>query len=98
MSETCTQGVKDFVGVPIDLERCEQSFGDFTALRNINLSVRGGELVTLLGPSGSGKTTLLRILAGLIFPTRGVIKIDGRDVTQLPAEKRHLGMVFQNYA
>jgi spermidine/putrescine ABC transporter ATP-binding subunit len=85
-------------GLPIHIERCEQIFGDFVALKNINLDVRGGELVTLLGPSGSGKTTLLRILAGLIHPTGGVIKIGGRDVTYLPAEKRELGMVFQNYA
>ncbi len=62
---------------PIHIERCEQIFGDFVALKNINLMC-GGELVTLLGPSGSGKTTLLRILAGLIHPTGGVIKIGGR--------------------
>ena len=85
-------------GLPIHIERCEQIFGDFVALKNINLDVRGGELVTLLGPSGSGKTTLLRILAGLIQPTGGVIRIGGKDVTYLPAEKRELGMVFQNYA
>lgn len=87
-----------FASVPIDVEHCEQAFGSFTALKRVDLHVRGGELVTLLGPSGSGKTTLLRILAGLIFPTSGVVKIGGRDVTQQPAEKRDLGMVFQNYA
>jgi len=85
-------------GVPIHIERCEQAFGSFVALKGVSLDVRGGELVTLLGPSGSGKTTLLRILAGLIQPTGGIIRIGGRDVTYLPAEKRDLGMVFQNYA
>lgn len=86
------------MGVPIQIENCEQVFGSFAALKRVYLDVRGGELVTLLGPSGSGKTTLLRILAGLIEPTGGIIRIGGRDVTYLPAEKRDLGMVFQNYA
>jgi putative spermidine/putrescine transport system ATP-binding protein len=94
----CKSGTVASAGIPIHVENCEQVFGGFVALKNINLEVKGGELVTLLGPSGSGKTTLLRILAGLIQPTGGRIRIGNRDITHLPAEKRDLGMVFQNYA
>ena len=85
-------------GAPIEVRGCHQRFGSFTALHGVDLSVSGGEFVTLLGPSGSGKTTLLRILAGLVMPTGGTIHVAGRDVTYLPSEKRDIGMVFQNYA
>jgi spermidine/putrescine ABC transporter ATP-binding subunit len=73
-------------------------FRDFVALRGVSLHVQPGEFVTLLGPSGSGKTTLLRIIAGLVRPTAGRVLIGGRDVTRLPADKRSIGFVFQNYA
>jgi putative spermidine/putrescine transport system ATP-binding protein len=68
------------------------------ALGGIQLGVKEGEFLTLLGPSGSGKTTLLSILAGMVAPTSGKVIIRGRDVTQVPPNKRGLGMVFQNYA
>jgi ABC-type Fe3+/spermidine/putrescine transport system ATPase subunit len=73
-------------------------YGHHAALHEVNLRVDKGEFVTLLGSSGSGKTTLLRIVAGLAEPTGGTVSIDGRDVTQLPIEKRDIGFVFQNYA
>jgi ABC-type Fe3+/spermidine/putrescine transport system ATPase subunit len=73
-------------------------FGSFTALRGVSLDIAAGEFVSLLGPSGSGKTTLLRIVAGLLSPQSGRVFIDGRDVTRLPADKREIGFVFQNYA
>jgi putative spermidine/putrescine transport system ATP-binding protein len=60
--------------------------------------VRKGEFLTLLGPSGSGKTTILNIIAGTIQPSSGQVWIGEREVTKLPSNKRHLGMVFQNYA
>ena len=66
----------------------------YTALDSVSFEVRTGELVSIVGPSGSGKTTLLRLLAGLIVPTSGLIEVDGRKVTGVPAE---LAMVFQDY-
>jgi iron(III) transport system ATP-binding protein len=68
------------------------------AVSDISLEIRKGELFTLLGPSGCGKTTLLRLLAGFLHPDSGRILMDGRDMTDLPAEKRRMGVVFQNYA
>ncbi len=73
-------------------------FGRFTALEDVSLSIGRGEFVTLLGPSGSGKTTFLMVLAGFEKPSAGHLTLDGRDVTQEPAEQRAFGMVFQGYA
>ncbi len=69
-----------------------------TAVRDINLVIQPGELIVLVGPSGCGKSTLLRIAAGLIFPDRGRLLIDGADALNLPPEKRKIGWVPQSYA
>ena len=82
----------------VELTRISKRFGATEVLRDIDLTVRRGELVCLLGPSGCGKTTLLRILAGLVRPDAGAVRIRGRDVTRLPAYERRLGLVFQSYA
>jgi iron(III) transport system ATP-binding protein len=71
---------------------------DITAVRDIDLDVHPGELMTLLGPSGCGKTTTLRMVAGFQEPTSGQIRIGDLDVTHLPANRRDIGFVFQNYA
>ena len=82
----------------VRLEAVTKRYGSVTALAAADLSVAEGEFVTLLGPSGSGKTTLLNLVAGMISPTAGRIIIAGTDATEVPPERRGLGMVFQNYA
>jgi putative spermidine/putrescine transport system ATP-binding protein len=76
----------------------EKLYGDFHAVRQLNLGIGRGEFVTFLGPSGSGKTTTLNMLAGFERPTKGVITLDGKSVDRLPPYERNIGMVFQNYA
>ncbi len=76
----------------------DKRFRDTPVIRGLDLEVRAGEFVSLLGPSGCGKTTLLRIIAGLLAADRGRIRLDGADITRLPAHRRHVGVVFQNYA
>jgi putative spermidine/putrescine transport system ATP-binding protein len=65
---------------------------------NVDLAIARGEFVTLLGPSGCGKTTILRMIAGLIEPTGGAIRVGGQDITRAPPHRRNMGLVFQNYA
>ncbi|MFD1484774.1 ABC transporter ATP-binding protein [Lacticaseibacillus baoqingensis] len=67
-------------------------------LKDLNLQIKDGELVSILGPSGCGKTTTLRIIAGLLPQTGGQVLVDGTDVSKLPVHKRQFGMVFQSYA
>ena len=76
----------------------DSSRGRHEALRSIDLEIYDGEFLTILGPSGCGKTTLLRVLAGFETPTRGEVILDGRRCTDMPANKRPMAMVFQNYA
>jgi putative spermidine/putrescine transport system ATP-binding protein len=73
-------------------------FGEHTAVDNISLEIAAGELLALIGASGSGKTTTLRIVAGYENPDSGRVMLDGRDITDLPPQKRGFGMVFQHYA
>ena len=82
----------------IEFQNVVKRFGDHTVLDCITMNVEKGELVTLLGPSGCGKSTLLRCLAGLEQVTEGTILLDGKDVTNVPASKREIGMVFQQYS
>lgn len=82
----------------IELNGISKAFGQFSALKNIDLKVNDGEFLALLGPSGSGKTTLLRIIAGLAFPDTGRVSFNGEDVTNLKVADRKVGFVFQHYA
>jgi len=82
----------------LKLEGIRKTFGKFTALHNIALAIRRGELITFLGPSGCGKTTLLRIIAGLETQDTGNIVQGGRDISRLPPMRRDYGIVFQSYA
>jgi sulfate transport system ATP-binding protein len=82
----------------IEIAGLTRRFADVAALDAVDLRIRTGEFVALLGASGSGKTTLLRTLAGLEFPESGSLRIDGRDMAQVPARERGIGFVFQHYA
>ena len=83
----------------IDIAAVTKSYDGATrAVDTVDMSIEEGEFFSLLGPSGCGKTTTLRMIAGFETPTAGVIKVGGADVTHVPAHKRDMGMVFQNYA
>ena len=73
-------------------------FGSFVALDDVDLDVQTGQLTALLGPSGGGKSTLLRIIGGLEDPDAGGVHIDGVEATDIPAQRRNVGFVFQHYA
>ena len=72
--------------------------GHVRAVDAVAMEIRQGEFFSLLGPSGCGKTTTLRMIAGFDTPSMGAIRVDGADITHVPAHKRDMAMVFQNYA
>ena len=80
------------------LVNVSKTFGEFTAVDSVNISVAPGEFLAIMGPSGGGKTTLLRILAGLESVTYGQVMIRGRDVSNVPVHRRTTRLVWQNYA
>jgi putative spermidine/putrescine transport system ATP-binding protein len=82
----------------LELNRLAKRYRDSVAVDEVSLIVERGESVALLGPSGCGKTTTLRMLAGLIVPDSGTIRLDGVEITHEPAHKRNMGYVFQSYA
>jgi ABC-type Fe3+/spermidine/putrescine transport system ATPase subunit len=82
----------------LELQNLSKEFEKFTAVDNFNLEVEQGEFISLLGASGCGKTTTLRMVAGFAKPTRGKIFLNGKDITNVSARDRNMGMVFQTYA
>ncbi|MBW7922287.1 MAG: ABC transporter ATP-binding protein [Rubellimicrobium sp.] len=82
----------------ITLRGVNKHYGDYHALRDIELEIRQGEFFSLLGPSGCGKTTLLRTIAGFEDLSSGTLMIDGKDMARVPANERPTNMVFQSYA
>ena len=84
--------------VAVALDGISKRFGETSALDDVSLHVRRGELMTLLGPSGCGKTTLLDLVAWFLAPDRGEIAMDGERVTDRPAYRREIGIMFQSYA
>ncbi|MCL1836184.1 MAG: ABC transporter ATP-binding protein [Treponema sp.] len=84
--------------VKLEIQNLTHVYNRQEVLHDLNFAVNDGEFLSILGPSGCGKTTILRILIGLLPPTSGRIIKDGIDITGLPASKRNMGIVFQNYA
>lgn len=82
----------------VTLSRVTKSFGEFTAVRDLDLEVASGEFLSMLGPSGSGKTTVLRMIAGFEDTSSGSIRLSGVDVTKTPPHARPVNTVFQDYA
>jgi putative spermidine/putrescine transport system ATP-binding protein len=83
----------------IDIDRVSKSYDGATqAVDGVEMTIAQGEFFSLLGPSGCGKTTTLRMIAGFETPSQGMIRVGGADITHVPAHKRDMGMVFQNYA
>ena len=82
----------------IEITGLTKKFGELLAVNELNLEIRDKEFVALLGPSGCGKTTTMNMIAGIEMPTNGSILFDGKDMRMIPANKRDVGFVFQNYA
>src|SRR5438552_3273204 len=82
----------------VTLEQLRKRYRDVEVVKDVALDIAEGELVVLLGPSGCGKTTTLRMIAGLVSPTSGRIRIGGEEIDHLPPRLRNIGMVFQDYA
>jgi ABC-type Fe3+/spermidine/putrescine transport system ATPase subunit len=80
------------------LRDVSRRYGAVEAVADFSLEMAPGEFVSLLGPSGCGKTTTLRMIAGFLPPSAGMIKLAGRTIDDLPAHRRNIGYVFQNYA
>ncbi|MFR5945199.1 ABC transporter ATP-binding protein [Megamonas funiformis] len=82
----------------LELKKIRKSYEGIEVLKNINLKIEKGEIVSILGPSGCGKTTLLNLVLGLTQVSEGRIIFDGEDITEMPMEKRGFNIVFQDYA
>lgn len=82
----------------VEIVSLGKTYGHVTALQDVSLTIQAGEFLTFLGPSGSGKSTILMAIAGFVVPTSGQVRMEGRDITDLPPEKRDFGVVFQGYA
>ncbi len=86
------------MGQDVEIVDVSMRFGDLYAVRNINVHIEAGEFFSFLGPSGCGKTTLLRLVSGFMDPTKGQIKIDGKDMIGIGSNNRPTAMIFQNLA
>lgn len=82
----------------LQLQGIHKKFGDFHAIKGVDLSIEKGEFIVFVGPSGCGKSTLLRLIAGLEAIDQGELILDGQNITDAPSSKRDLAMVFQSYA
>lgn len=80
----------------LEIEHVSVSFDGSPVLADVSLRVDRGAIVAVLGPSGSGKSTLLRVVAGLVGPSSGLVRVDGTDMTGIPTHRRGVGLVFQS--
>ncbi|KEJ89822.1 ABC transporter ATP-binding protein [Sulfitobacter donghicola] len=85
-------------GVAVDLENISIRFGDFTAVKDANVAINGGDFFSFLGPSGCGKTTILRAVSGFLEPSQGTVRIGGKDMAGIGPNKRPTALIFQNLA
>ena len=85
-------------GVDVDLENVWIRFGNFVAVREANVNIKGGEFFSFLGPSGCGKTTILRSVSGFLEPSDGKVRIGGKDMAGIGPNKRPTALIFQNLA
>ena len=90
--------IEDVKMAKLEIKNITKKFGDFYAANNITFTAEEGEFVTLLGPSGCGKTSLLKLIAGFHVADEGEILIGGKNVNNVPPEKRNTAMCFQSYA
>jgi putrescine transport system ATP-binding protein len=97
-TNTATPASADADNAYVRIANVTKKFGEFTAVDDVSLDIRRGEIFCLLGGSGSGKTTLLRMLAGFETPSAGMIRIDGVDMSAIPPYERPVNMMFQSYA
>jgi multiple sugar transport system ATP-binding protein len=82
----------------LSLKSLSKSYGAFKVFNDLNLDAEAGEIIVVFGGSGTGKTILLRLIAGVEDPTSGIVELNGEDVTDVPPERRDVGMAFQNFA
>ena len=98
MNSSATNASTSISPPAVEVRSLAKHYGSVKALRGVDLSIAPGEYFVLLGPSGGGKTTLLRTIGGFNKPTSGQVLLHGKDVSELPPNKRPTSMVFQSYA
>src|SRR6202000_1612518 len=98
MSAPSTQALFNPDQTILDIDNIKRSYGNYVALKGVSLGVETGEFIALVGPSGCGKTTLLKLIAGFETAQSGSIRIENRDMTDVPASQRPTSMVFQKLA
>lgn len=98
VTDSLLRGTSDEESAYVELRDIAKRYGTVEAIRGLSLTIRRGEFFCILGPSGSGKTTVLNVIGGLVHADSGAVYLDDRNITDLPMERRDIGIVFQSYA